>query len=70
MIGIPKLRKSEQRQFQTYSEARDEELFSVERVNVLTCETRICLVALAPESFVARCGEGINDGREVTWSNG
>lgn len=65
----PEIAEKRTRQFKTYSEARDEELFSVERVNVLLADTEL---PGSPRSRVicARCGEGINDGREVTSATG
>jgi formylmethanofuran dehydrogenase subunit E len=53
-----------ERQFQAYREAADEDLFKVERVTVKYCEMD---APGRPRSRVkcARCGEGVNDGREV-----
>jgi formylmethanofuran dehydrogenase subunit E len=60
--------KSE-RQFQTYREASDEELFSKQFVTVDYGEFD---VPGRPRSRVVccRCGEGVNDGREVSGPNG
>lgn len=62
---FPELKNKRERQFRAYSEANDEELFKTELVNVELSEfdlpgsprsRMICVV----------CGEGVNDGREVT----
>jgi formylmethanofuran dehydrogenase subunit E len=65
----PEIAEKRQRQFRAYSDARDDELFSVERVNVSLADTEL---PGSPRSRVicTRCGEGINDGREVTRSTG
>jgi formylmethanofuran dehydrogenase subunit E len=60
----PEIEKKSERQFRTYREAADEELFKVERVAVHYDE----MDAPGPprsRATCARCGEGINDGREV-----
>lgn len=58
-----------QRQFRAYSEAADEELFKIELVSVVLKDID------APGSPRSRvictvCGEGVNDGREVTGTDG
>src|SRR5918911_2433658 len=60
----PEIESRKERQFLTYREASDEELFKVERVAVEYAETD---APGRPLSRVrcARCGEGVNDGREV-----
>jgi formylmethanofuran dehydrogenase subunit E len=57
------------RQFRTYSEATDDELFKTELVSVELSEFD---VPGSPRSRVicAVCGEGVNDGREVVDANG
>jgi formylmethanofuran dehydrogenase subunit E len=59
------IESKKERQFLTYREATDEELFKVERVKVDYTDFD------APgrprsRATCARCGEGINDGRETT----
>lgn len=58
-----------ERQMRAYAEASDEELFKVERVRVKFGEMD---VPGRPRSRVscAGCGEGVNDGREVTVADG
>jgi formylmethanofuran dehydrogenase subunit E len=58
-----------ERQLRAYREAPDEELFKVELVRVELSEYDL---PGRPRSRVAcaRCGEGINDGREVLMANG
>lgn len=60
----PEIEKRSERQFCTYREAADGELFKVERVKVAYGEMD---APGRPRSRVicGRCGEGINDGREV-----
>lgn len=60
----PEIEKRSARQFQTYREASDNELFSMEEVEVQYNESD---TPGPPRSrvFCARCGEGVNDGREV-----
>ena len=65
----PEIESKKERQFQTYREAADEELFKVERVRVAYGELD---APGRPRSRVtcARCGEGINDGRETHGADG
>ncbi len=65
----PELESKKERQFLTYREASDEELFKVERVRVEYGELD---APGRPRSRVtcARCGEGVNDGREVIGAEG
>ena len=65
----PEIESKKERQFRTYTEAADEELFKVERVRVQYGELD---APGRPRSRVtcARCGEGVNDGREVTGPEG
>ena len=58
-----------ERQFRAYSEASDEELFKIEYVDVQLSEMDL---PGSPRSRVICeiCGEGVNDGREVTRSDG
>ena len=60
----PEIEGRKERQFRAYREAADEELFKVERVEVEYGELDM---PGRPRSRVrcARCGEGVNDGREV-----
>src|SRR5215207_10048045 len=60
----PEIESKKERQFRAYREAADEELFKVERVEVEYGELDM---PGRPRSRVrcARCGEGVNDGREV-----
>jgi formylmethanofuran dehydrogenase subunit E len=65
----PEIESKKERQFLTYREASDEELFKVERVRVRYGEND------APgrprsRTTCARCGEGVNDGREVAGAAG
>ena len=59
----PEIESKKERQLRAYREALDEELFKVERVRVAYGELD---APGRPRSRVkcARCGEGINDGRE------
>jgi formylmethanofuran dehydrogenase subunit E len=65
----PELPNRKERQFRAYREATDEELFKVERVAVAYGEMD---EPGKPRSRVAcaRCGEGINDGREIHGASG
>ncbi len=65
----PEIESKKERQFRAYREAADEELFKVERVEVEYGEMDM---PGRPRSRVrcARCGEGVNDGREVTSPEG
>ena len=60
----PEIESKKERQFLAYREAADEELFKVERVAVEYGEMD---APGRPRSRVLceRCGEGVNDGREV-----
>jgi formylmethanofuran dehydrogenase subunit E len=65
----PEIESKKERQFQAYREATDEELFKVERVSVAYNELD------APgrprsRATCARCGEGVNDGRETQTDDG
>lgn len=66
---FPNIEKKSERQFRAYREAADHELFRVERVTVAYSEMD---APGRPRSRVicTRCGEGINDGREVTEADG
>ncbi len=65
----PEIESKKERQFLTYREASDEELFRVERVRVRYGEMD---APGRPRSRVtcARCGEGVNDGRETHGPSG
>lgn len=65
----PQIEKKSERQFRAYREAADNELFKVERVEVEYGEMD---APGRPRSRVicVRCGEGINDGREVSGADG
>ncbi len=65
----PEIESKKERQFLAYREATDEDLFKVERVGVSYGEMD---APGRPRSRVicARCGEGINDGREVLSADG
>jgi formylmethanofuran dehydrogenase subunit E len=65
----PEIESKKERQFRTYREASDEELFKVERVRVQYGEFD---APGRPRSRVtcARCGEGVNDGREAAGPSG
>ena len=65
----PQIEKKSERQFRAYREAADNELFKVERVKVEYGEMD---APGRPRSRVicVRCGEGINDGREVSGPDG
>jgi formylmethanofuran dehydrogenase subunit E len=65
----PEIESKKERQFRAYREAVDEELFKVERVRVAYGEMD---APGRPRSRVmcARCGEGVNDGREKRSDDG
>jgi formylmethanofuran dehydrogenase subunit E len=65
----PEIESKKERQFLAYREATDEELFKVERVEVEYGEMDM---PGRPRSRVvcARCGEGVNDGREMAGPEG
>ncbi len=65
----PEIESKKERQFRAYREAGDEELFKVERVRVAYGELD---APGRPRSRVtcARCGEGVNDGRETKGGDG
>lgn len=60
----PEIEDKKERQFRTYREATDDELFKVERVSV---EYGLMDAPGRPRARVicTRCGEGVNDGREL-----
>ncbi len=60
----PEIQKIKERQFRTYREARVDELFKIERVEVIFNEMDL---PGRPRSRMrcVRCEEGINDGREI-----
>ena len=65
----PEIEKKSERQFRAYREAEDEELFKIEWVEVVYDEMD---APGRPRSRVIceRCGEGINDGREIRVTGG
>lgn len=65
----PEIANKRDRQFSAYSNAKDDELFEVEEVEIQLSEMDL---PGSPRSRVTceQCGEGINDGREVIVSNG
>ena len=65
----PEIESKKERQFRAYREATDDELFKVERVSVEYGEQD---APGRPRSRVlcARCGEGVNDGREIKTPDG
>jgi formylmethanofuran dehydrogenase subunit E len=65
----PEIESKKERQFLAYREAGDEELFKVERVRVAYGEMD---APGRPRSRItcARCGEGVNDGRETRVGDG
>lgn len=65
----PLIESKKERQFRAYLEASDEELFKVERISV---NYGAMDAPGKPLSRVAcaRCGEGVNDGREKVGPNG
>ena len=60
----PELDSKKERQWRTYKEASDKELFKVERVKIVLADTDL---PGRPRRRVncTQCGEGINDGREI-----
>ena len=62
---FPEIESKKERQMLTYRKASDEELFKVERVQIDLCELEM---PGRPRKRIAceQCGEGINDGREVS----
>ena len=66
---FPEIANKRERQFRAYSEATDAELFKTELVNVELSEFDL---PGSPRSrmICSICGEGINDGREVTGDGG
>lgn len=65
----PEIAGKKERQFRAYREASDEELFKVERVTVNYGELDAPGRPLS-RATCARCGEGVNDGREVRSAEG
>lgn len=65
----PEIESKKERQMRAYSEASDEELFKIERVAVSYGEMDAPGRPLSRISC-ARCGEGVNDGREVMTGDG
>lgn len=65
----PEISDKRERQFRAYFEAPDEELFKTENVDVNLGELDL---PGSPRSRVlcSRCGEGVNDGREMRDSTG
>jgi formylmethanofuran dehydrogenase subunit E len=65
----PEIQSAKERQLRAYREATDEELFKVERVSVAY---GLMDAPGRPRSRVScvRCGEGVNDGREVCGAAG
>jgi formylmethanofuran dehydrogenase subunit E len=65
----PEIESRKERQFRAYKEAADDELFKAERVVVKYDEMD---APGRPRSRVTcmRCGEGVNDGREITSPDG
>jgi len=65
----PDIASKRDRQFRTYSDASDEELFKIEKVQIQLSEMDL---PGSPRSRVTcdQCGEGINDGREITLPGG
>jgi formylmethanofuran dehydrogenase subunit E len=65
----PEIQSAKERQLRTYREASDEELFKIERVSVAF---GLMDAPGRPRSRVScvRCGEGVNDGREVIGAEG
>jgi formylmethanofuran dehydrogenase subunit E len=66
---FPDIGNKRERQFRAYSEATDKELFKTELVNVELSEFDL---PGSPRSrmICSVCGEGVNDGREVTAADG
>jgi formylmethanofuran dehydrogenase subunit E len=65
----PEIESKKERQFRAYRQATDEELFKVERVRVEYGEMDAPGRPLLRVTCV-RCGEGVNDGREVRSADG
>jgi formylmethanofuran dehydrogenase subunit E len=65
----PEIESKKERQFLTYREAADEELYKVERVSVQYGEMDAPGRPLS-RITCARCGEGVNDGREAAGPEG
>lgn len=65
----PEIESKKERQFRAYREAHDDELFKTQRVRVAYGEMD---EPGRPKARVrcARCGEGVNDGREVRADDG
>lgn len=65
----PQIEDKKERQFRAYREATDEELFKTEEVAVAY---GLMDAPGRPRArvFCVRCGEGVNDGREVTGPQG
>ena len=65
----PEIANKRDRQFRTYSEASDDELFVTQRVKVDLNEMDL---PGSPRSRVmcGECGEGVNDGREIEFGAG
>jgi formylmethanofuran dehydrogenase subunit E len=65
----PEIASKQDRQFRTYSEALDVDLFHVEQVLIELSDLDL---PGSPRSRVIceRCGEGVNDGREVVSTSG
>lgn len=63
------IKDKRERQFRAYSEATDEDLFKIELVSVVLRDVDL---PGSPRSRVicTICGEGVNDGREVTGADG
>ncbi len=61
----PEIQKVKERQLRTYREASVEELFKIERVEVIYDEMDLPGRSRSRMRCV-RCNEGINDGREIT----
>ena len=66
----PEIDNKKERQFRTYREAADEELFKVERVEVTYDEERDAPGRPRSRVICTRCGEGVNDGRELRTDEG
>jgi formylmethanofuran dehydrogenase subunit E len=65
----PAIEDKKERQFRAYREATDEELFKIEEVSVAY---GLMDAPGRPKArvFCVRCGEGVNDGREVSGQQG
>ena len=64
-VRYPLIESKKERQLRAYREASDEELFKVERVAVNYYE-RDAPGKARTRVVCSNCGEGINDGREIT----